>query len=99
MNRVELSATVVERGAMRYTPAGLPALDLRLAHESVMTEAGHPRKVRLELKAVAIGDLTQRLSRAELGCPVVVSGFLASQRNGRGLVLHITELQDVSSSH
>jgi primosomal replication protein N len=32
MNRLVLQAQVLERKAMRYTPAGLPALDLRLAH-------------------------------------------------------------------
>ena len=30
MNRLVLTAQLVERGAMRYTPAGLPALDLSL---------------------------------------------------------------------
>ncbi|MDQ6882066.1 MAG: primosomal replication protein N, partial [Pseudomonadota bacterium] len=29
MNQVVLSACIVEAGAMRYTPAGLPALDFR----------------------------------------------------------------------
>ncbi|HWP20896.1 MAG TPA: primosomal replication protein N [Burkholderiaceae bacterium] len=98
MNRVVLSAVVVERGAVRYTPAGLPALDLRLAHESSVVEAGQPRKVRMELKAVVIGELAQRLARAELGYAGTFAGFLAAQRNGRGTVLHITELQDVSGS-
>lgn len=77
---------------MRYTPAGLPALDLRLAHESTVTEAGHPRKLGLELKAVVIGPLAQSIGRLELGSAHEFGGFLASQRNGRGVVLHITEL-------
>ncbi|AKJ29023.1 primosomal replication protein N [Caldimonas brevitalea] len=92
MNRMVLQAAVIERGAMRYTPAGLPALDLRLEHESTVTEAGHPRKLRLELKAVVIGPLAQRVNQVELGVPQQFAGFLASQRNGRGVVLHITEL-------
>ncbi|MEO8805817.1 MAG: primosomal replication protein N, partial [Burkholderiaceae bacterium] len=28
MNRLVLTAQLLERGALRYTPAGLPALDL-----------------------------------------------------------------------
>ncbi|MCW7540301.1 primosomal replication protein N [Aquabacterium sp. A7-Y] len=92
MNRVVLNAVVIERGAMRYTPAGLPALDLRLAHESTVTEAGHPRKLSLELKAVVIGPLAQRVGQVELGSAHDFAGFLASMRNGRGVVLHITEL-------
>ncbi len=31
-NEVLLSTQIVERKALRYTPAGLPALDLRLHH-------------------------------------------------------------------
>ncbi|MEP7102565.1 MAG: primosomal replication protein N, partial [Burkholderiales bacterium] len=37
MNRLVLTAQLVERGALRYTPAGLPALDLSLKHESEVT--------------------------------------------------------------
>jgi primosomal replication protein N len=92
MNRVVLSARVAERKAIRYTPAGLPALDLLLEHESTVTEAGHPRKVRIELKAVVIGELAHELAAVELGSTHEVAGFLAAQRNGRGVVLHVTEL-------
>jgi primosomal replication protein N len=35
MNRLILAAELVERGATRYTPAGLPALDLGLKAEHV----------------------------------------------------------------
>ena len=48
----------MERGALRYTPAGLPALDLSLKHESEVSEDGQPRKVSLEIRAVAIGEIT-----------------------------------------
>ncbi|WP_119154365.1 primosomal replication protein N [Caldimonas tepidiphila] len=92
MNRLVLAAALVERGAMRYTPAGLPALDLRLAHESVPLEAGQPRRVQLELRAVALGDMARSLERLELGAMREFGGFLAAQRNGRGVVFHVTEL-------
>ena len=92
MNRLVIEAVVVERGAMRYTPAGLPALDLRLAHESMVTEAGHPRKVQVELKAVGIGAMAEGLDRFELGSTHQFAGFMTSQRNGRGIVYHVTEL-------
>jgi len=92
MNRLVIEAVVVERGAMRYTPAGLPALDLRLAHESMVTEAGQPRKVQLELKAVGVGAMAEGLDRFELGSTHQFAGFMTSQRNGRGIVYHVTEL-------
>jgi primosomal replication protein N len=93
MNRVVLSAQMVERGAMRYTPAGLPACDFGLKHESQVSEAGQPRKVSLEMRAVAIGEIAQRLARLEIGAAGTFAGFLTHQRNGRGTVLHVTEFE------
>jgi len=93
MNRLLLSAQLVERGPMRYTPAGLPALDLGLRHESELTEDGVPRRVSMQLRAVAIGEVTRRLSAMALGESAVFAGFLAAARNGRGLLMHITQVE------
>ena len=92
MNRLVLAATLVERGAVRYTPAGLPALDLLLKHESEVSEDGQPRKVSLEIKAVAIGAITRPAGAMALGSAASFAGFLGATRNGRGLVFHITAL-------
>jgi len=94
MNRVLLSAQIIERKALRYTPAGLPALDLVLKHESDVVEAQIPRKVIMEIKAVAIGPIAQQLSQKEVGVPFGLAGFLGSPRAGRGVLLHITELNE-----
>ena len=92
MNRLVLTALLVERGALRYTPAGLPALDLSLKHESEVTQDGATRKVSVEVKARALGAITQQVGRLELGSEHGFAGFLGSQRNGRGVVFHVTEL-------
>ena len=63
MNRLVLTRLLVERGALRYTPAGLPALDLGLEARVEVSEAGQPRKVSMEIKAVAIGAITRARSR------------------------------------
>jgi primosomal replication protein N len=94
MNRLVLSAQLVERGAMRYTPAGLPALDFSLRHESTVTQDGQPRKVSIEVRARAIGDIVARVAALEMGSSQGFAGFLGSQRNGRGVVFHVTELDD-----
>ena len=94
MNRLVLSAQLMERGAVRYTPAGLPALDLVLKHESEVTQDGRPRKVSMEIKARAIGDITRTLLALEIGSSHGFAGFLGSQRNGRGIVFHVTELTE-----
>jgi primosomal replication protein N len=77
---------------MRYTPAGLPALDLALRHESEVSQDGQPRKVSLDIRARAIGEITHRVATLELGSQHGFSGFLGAQRNGRGIVFHVTDI-------
>ncbi len=97
MNRLVLSATLVERAVLRYTPAGIPALDLSLQHESLVTEDGMPRKVSMEIKALAIGAITKNLLTLELGTASLYGGFLTSTRNKRGLLFHITSVDSASA--
>lgn len=92
MNRLVLSATLAERSAVRYTPAGLVALDLVLRHESEVSEDGTPRKVSMDIKAVALGSITRQVGAMALGSPASFAGFLASGRNGRGVIFHVTAL-------
>ncbi|WP_343639473.1 primosomal replication protein N [Roseateles sp.] len=94
MNRLVLQAQILETAAIRYTPAGLPALDLMLRHESLVDEAGSQRKVALEIKAVAIGEVVKRVQALSLTEKTVFTGFLSAQRQGRGTVFHITGLAD-----
>ncbi|MBX9817512.1 MAG: primosomal replication protein N [Burkholderiaceae bacterium] len=76
---------------MRYTPAGMPALNLRLEHESQVSEAGGQRTVKVVVKAVAFGTLAERLARQAIGSVWRFSGFLANARQGKSLVFHIQE--------
>jgi primosomal replication protein N len=93
MNRTVLSATLLERKALRYTPAGLPALNVVLQHEGQVSEDGQPRKISLEIRAVGIGEVTRTLAALALGTNSLYAGFLAPARNGRGLILHITSVE------
>ena len=92
-NQLVLTACVAELGALRFTPAGLPAIDLRLEHESTMTEAAQPRQVKAALKAVAFGAVAERLARQALGSLWRFQGFLVTPRNGKHPVLHIQDFQ------
>jgi primosomal replication protein N len=92
MNRLVLSATLAERAALRFTPAGLPALDLVLAHESELVHEGQPRKVSMQLKALAIGSTVSAVASMPLGSLSQFVGFVAPARNGRGWIFHITEV-------
>jgi primosomal replication protein N len=92
MNRLVLSATLVERGARRSTPAGVPVLELKLLHESDLSEDGQMRRVSMEIKALAIGAITAPVGALSLGTPATFAGFLTNARNGRGVLFHITSL-------
>ncbi|MGV0960767.1 MAG: primosomal replication protein N [Limnohabitans sp.] len=93
MNRTELTACIAEQAALRYTPAGLPALDLVLEHASELQEAGQNRKVQLKIRALAIGSLAERLVKQAVGSVWTFKGFLATPRQGKSVVLHIQEFQ------
>jgi primosomal replication protein N len=71
----------------------LPALDLSLKHESEVSEDGQGRKVSMEMRAVAIGQVTKLLLVLELGAAAVYAGFITSSRNKRGLLFHITSVE------
>lgn len=93
MNRTELTACIAEQAALRYTPAGLPALDLILEHASEIQEAGQMRKIQLKLRALDFGSLAERLAKQSVGSVWSFKGFLATPRQGKSVVLHIQEFQ------
>lgn len=89
-NRLVLTGTLVERGALRHTPAGVPALDFRVGHVSDQTEAGRNRSVSLEMDGVALGETAERLNRVATGTECRFEGFLAQKsRMSRHVVLHV----------
>lgn len=90
MNRVLLTATVVEIQPLRYTPAGVAALELTLEHESEVLEADQPRRVMFHVRAIAMGSTAHLLADVPLGAQLEVQGFLAASRKGSSrLILHI----------
>jgi primosomal replication protein N len=96
---VRLDGELIERGAIRYTPAGVPVLDCRLRHRSEQIEAGLPRSIDFEIAAVALGDLVDTMDRIAPGRRLEVDGFLAPTRKGsRNLTLHITRCRPQEGS-
>jgi primosomal replication protein N len=93
VNQTILSARIAEAKALRYTPAGLPAVDLLLEHESEALEAGSKRQVKVEIRAVAFGTDAETLARQAIGSGFRFTGFLAAPRHGRHPVLHIQSFQ------
>ena len=89
MNHLELTASVAEAQALRYTPAGIPAANFVLEHESEIVEAGTARQVKLIVKAVAFGVLAEQVGQLALGKVFRFTGFLMNARAGKGVVFHI----------
>ena len=46
----------------------------------------------VEIRAVAIGEITQPLAKLAIGAEAGFAGFISAQRNGRGVVFHVTEM-------
>jgi primosomal replication protein N len=88
-NLLHLSAHLTALQALRYTPAGVPALDIELSHESTQNEAGQARQTRLNLRAIAFGMVAEQLAKQPLGQSLHLQGFLAAGKNGKGLIFHI----------
>jgi len=90
-NSLQLTAVIAATQAMRYTPAGVPALELKLEHASRQVELDSARTVNLAFGAVAFGSLAERLAKQPVGSNWKFSGFLANARQGKSVVFHIQE--------
>jgi len=80
---------------MRYTPAGLPALDMRLEHGSDVQEAGQTRQAKANLKAVALGSVAERLVQLPMGQEFKFTGFISSPRNSKQIIFHVQDFQNI----
>ena len=93
-NWLRLDATLAHRDPLRYTPAGIPAVDCTLQHASTQAEAGGERKVECELHAVAFAEVALALSRMRVGSELRCEGFLARRyRTGVTVAMHITQFE------
>ena len=79
---------------MRFTPAGVPVVEFKLAHESEQAEAGGRRKVKAELAAVAFEAQARLIAGAAMGHRLKLDGFMsAKSARSKKLVLHVTNIE------
>lgn len=92
-NQLTLSASVGELAALRYTPAGVPILMMKLLHQSQQQELGVMRQIACEIDAKLTGEMALAWQNS-VGRSVIAKGFLAprSMKNNR-LVLHIQHIE------
>lgn len=69
MNRVQLEGLLKQKSPLRYTPAGLPAM------EAVITvqEAGKPE---FDVGLASFGEVAESLNKLSLGSVILVTGKL-----------------------
>ena len=93
-NTVILNGTLIGRDELRFTPAGTPALNFRIGHASEQMEAGRGRSVRLEIDAVALGEVAETLGNMPMEGQYLFKGFLALRSKlSRLPVLHVNSFE------
>ena len=95
-----MSGRLLELGALRYTPAGVAAVEFKLGHESEQDEAGGKRAVHAEVSAIAFETQAKLLTGRPLGSPLRVEGFLgAKSKRSKRLVLHVTNIEFIEGEN
>lgn len=98
-NRLEIGGRVVESSGLRHTPAGLPSVQLKLAHVSHQREAGREREVSCEVEALAFGETATALARVASGSLLNLTGFVERRAlRSPQLTLHITGYELIKES-
>lgn len=96
-NCLQLVASVIERNAMRFTPAGIPIINATLKHHSRQIEAEIERTIEFEVPVIAIGKITDKFQKLEIGQIHQFSGFLARKnQKSKSLVFHITDITSIT---
>lgn len=93
-NSFHLIAYLAKIKPLRYTPAGVPVLELVLQHESWQIENGIQCKIQFELPAKILGKEAEKWQYRQ-DEKVQVSGFLA-QKNQKTFqpLLRIQNIQE-----
>ncbi|QRM20185.1 primosomal replication protein N [Dechloromonas sp. TW-R-39-2] len=89
-----MTGKLLERKALRYTPAGIPVSEGWLQHSSSQIENKTERLVEVEIAVLALGDSARWLEAVPLSGGVKVTGFLAARnRNSKMPVLHVHSIE------
>ncbi|WP_366984021.1 primosomal replication protein N [Accumulibacter sp.] len=94
-----MTGTLIERKALRFTPAGVPVSECLIGHQSEQLEAGSRRRVECEVQAIALGSVAQWLQAAAPGAELRLTGFLAARsRHSKQPRLHVTTIEFVEGN-
>ncbi|MDB5815870.1 MAG: prepilin peptidase [Rhodocyclales bacterium] len=98
-NAVTIAGSLMERDALRMTPARVPVVGFKIRHESLQMELDVERNVTCELSALAIGPLAQQIAAMPMGVEMRLEGFLAARSaRHQNPVLHVTKFELLESA-
>lgn len=89
-NQIIIGGVITDLISPRYTPAGIMIAEFKLHHYSHQEEAGTQRKIELELEAIAMAEMAEKIICIGSGSNVEITGFIAKKdRLSNRLVLHV----------
>nr|WP_005876218.1 primosomal replication protein N [Oxalobacter paraformigenes] len=95
-NRLHLTARIVERESIRYTPAGIPVISARLWHRSQQMEAETNRNIEFEIPAIVIGNISEKFEKLASDTFYRFTGFMATKSlKSKSLLFHITGFSSI----
>ncbi len=97
-NQLQLVASITERDAVRYTPAGIPVVTAVLQHHSKQIEAEIERTIEFKIPVMAIGKIANQLEKLEIGQIQRFIGFLTNKsQKSKSLVFHLTDITSITN--
>lgn len=98
-NYARLRGQLTQIEALRYTPAGVPVLQLYLQHRSQTTHEGFARQLDFQFEALALGATAEKMASIAVGTWLNCEGFLAPKHRGSNfLVLHVQQFACLTDS-
>jgi primosomal replication protein N len=99
-NQVVIEGSLTEISVLRYTPAGVPLIEMRIQHFSRQPEAGSERDVSVTLTVFVLGEPALIAATMRVGQNIAIKGFL-SQRSLKSEfpVLHANQIKLLEENH
>lgn len=92
LNQLVISGKIVDLNIPRYTPAGIMVTEFRISHVSHQEEAGIQRRIELELAAIALANMAEKIVHMGSGSNIELTGFITKKnRLSNQLVLHVSD--------
>ncbi|BBL34753.1 primosomal replication protein n [Nitrosomonas stercoris] len=93
-NQVTISGKIIDRGAVRHTPAGIMVIEFKLRHTSDQEEASMLRSIEFELSVIAMAEMAQKIAQIASETYVELSGFMTKKnRSNNQLILHVLDVK------